>query len=98
MFEVGKPNKKFKEIVESENMGVQKKIAVESSDLTELLPVNKEYFHYMGSLTTPPCTEGVKWFVMKHPVEVSQDDLDALNKIMPNNSRPIQDPNGRLAQ
>jgi carbonic anhydrase len=98
MYKVGKPNKKFKEIVESENMGMKKKIAVESSDLTELLPVNREYFHYMGSLTTPPCTEGVSWFVMKHPVEISQKQLDDLNKLMPNNARPIQDPNGRVAQ
>ena len=98
LFEVGNPNEKFKKIIDSTNMDIEKKRAVEAGDITELLPVNREYFHYMGSLTTPPCTEGVNWFLMKNPVEVSQEDLDALVASMPNNARPIQDPKGRVAQ
>ncbi len=49
------------------------------------------YYIYEGSLTTPPCTEGVNWFVRKEAIEVSAAQLDALKKAMPaNNARPVQ--------
>jgi carbonic anhydrase len=51
---------------------------------------------YTGSLTTPPCTEGVKWSVMVNPIEMSQAQLDAFTKIIENNNRPVQSLNGRL--
>ena len=46
-----------------------------SYNVSELLPKSKEYFHYIGSLTTPPCTEGVKWFVLREPVSISQSQV-----------------------
>ncbi len=63
----------------------------------ELLPNDREYYRFSGSLTTPPCSEGVQWLVMKSPVSVSQEQLQAFDAAMhhhPNN-RPIQPVNAR---
>ena len=65
-------------------------------DLAAFMPSKPEHYLYMGSLTTPPCTEGVMWVVMKQPVGLSQDQLDIFNRLYPRNSRPIQPANGRL--
>ena len=98
LFKEGKSNKVFKEIVDTADKSDEEKYIIEAGDITSLLPENKEYFHYMGSLTTPPCTEGVNWYVLKHKVEVSKEDLSALNKAIIYNSRPIQDAAGRVAR
>lgn len=61
-----------------------------------LLPADKSYYHYVGSLTTPPCTEGVQWYVMKKPIEASAEQIAKFSEIMPpNNARPVQPLNGR---
>lgn len=62
----------------------------------EILPANKEYFRFSGSLTTPPCTEGVKWLVLKTPIEMSESQLKDFTAVMPKNNRPLQDINSRL--
>jgi len=65
-------------------------------DINNFLPTDKGYYSLMGSLTTPPCTEGVKWFVLKTPVEATQAQIDKLISTMPkNNNRPVQPLNGR---
>ncbi|MFQ2102911.1 carbonic anhydrase [Aeromonas rivipollensis] len=63
----------------------------------QLLPTQRDYYRFSGSLTTPPCSEGVRWLVMKQPVQVSQAQIDAFKAVMhhPNN-RPVQPLNGRL--
>ena len=65
-------------------------------DLNQLLPEKKDYFTYMGSLTTPPCSEGVLWMVFKNPVAVSPDQVSIFSKLYKNNARPIQPGNTRL--
>ncbi|HRP97949.1 MAG TPA: carbonic anhydrase family protein [Rhodocyclaceae bacterium] len=65
-------------------------------DLASLVPASPAHFLYMGSLTTPPCTEGVLWVVMKEPVRVSDEQLDVFARLYPRNGRPIQPPHGRL--
>ncbi len=65
-------------------------------DLNELLPVERGYYTYMGSLTTPPCTEGVLWVVMQRPVQVSSAQIDIFSRLYPMNARPIQQTAGRL--
>jgi carbonic anhydrase len=61
-----------------------------------LLPDNKEYMYFNGSLTTPPCSEGVRWYVLKRAVPVGREQIAAFLKCMgyPNN-RPLQDVNAR---
>lgn len=65
-------------------------------DLTNLLPENRGYYSYMGSLTTPPCSEEVLWLVMKQPVQVSPEQVTIFSRLYRNNARPIQPANGRL--
>ena len=60
-----------------------------------LLPNDRSYFTYAGSLTTPPCTEGVSWFVLNSHTTISSQQLTAFAKIYPMNARPIQPTNGR---
>ena len=67
-------------------------------DLTRILPETRQYFSYMGSLTTPPCTEGVLWLVFKQPVQVSQDQIEIFSRLYRNNARPIQPNNSRLVK
>jgi carbonic anhydrase len=64
-------------------------------DPSELLPADRSYFSYVGSLTTPPCTEGVRWFVLKDPVTVSSSEIGTFTKLYPGNARPLQPVNGR---
>jgi carbonic anhydrase len=65
-------------------------------DLGALLPAERSYFTYMGSLTTPPCSEGVLWMVMKHPVQVSVEQIGIFSRLYPMNARPVQAASGRL--
>ncbi len=65
-------------------------------DLNQLLPENRKYFTYMGSLTTPPCSEGVLWIVMKQPVQATLDQLNLFARMYPMNARPIQAAGGRV--
>ncbi len=61
-----------------------------------LLPQDRRYFTYMGSLTTPPCNEGVLWMVMQQPVPVSPQQVDIFARLYPMNARPPQQVAGRL--
>ncbi len=63
--------------------------------LTEILPTSSHHYAYSGSLTTPPCTEGVQWIVLKEPMHVTQQDVDEFVHIIGHNARPIQPRRGR---
>ena len=67
-------------------------------DLNELLPKDQRYYQFMGSLTTPPCSEGVLWMVLKSPVTLAADQLKLFSQLFPNNARPIQASNGRVVR
>jgi carbonic anhydrase len=67
-------------------------VTVSASDL---LPADQSYYRYNGSLTTPPCTEGVKWFVMAAPVALSSDQIASFEALYSNNYRPVQPLNAR---
>jgi carbonic anhydrase len=54
------------------------------------LPAGKHYHHYIGSLTTPPCSEGVRWIVMNEPIELSQAQIEKFKTVFPHNARPVQ--------
>ncbi len=63
---------------------------------TDFLPANRDYYRFGGSLTTPPCSEGVRWLLMKNAVTVSADQVETFAHLMhhPNN-RPVQPVNAR---
>ena len=62
----------------------------------DLLPHETTLFNYSGSLTTPPCSEGVNWNVMSTPIQASAEQLHAFSAIMGNNNRPVQQMHSRL--
>lgn len=81
------------------NLPLERNREVEAASLidpTKLLPDDPRYITYMGSLTTPPCTEGVLWIVMKTPVQVSAEQIAIFSRLYPMNARPVQPDNGRL--
>lgn len=67
-------------------------------DATSLLPANLAYYQFSGSLTTPPCSEGVTWQVLMKPVSISSSQLKHFYKAYKLNARPIQPLNGRIIQ
>lgn len=64
----------------------------------QFLPKNVSYYNYSGSLTTPPCSEIVNWFVLKTPVEISKAQLDKFASIFKKSARPIQPLHGRVVK
>ncbi|AHV34069.1 carbonic anhydrase [Aeromonas hydrophila YL17] len=98
MFEPGKANGALSQVWQSlpAKAGEQRQLK-EAVSAEQLLPAKRDYYRFSGSLTTPPCSEGVRWLVMKQPVQVSQAQIDAFKAVMhhPNN-RPVQPLHGRL--
>ena len=68
----------------------------EKFDIGSMLPRSLPYYKYAGSLTTPPCSEGVSFYILAIPLEISQAQLNAFQKIFPLNARPIKPVNGRM--
>jgi carbonic anhydrase len=64
-------------------------------NIEALLPDIRTHYRYEGSLTTPPCSEGVTWFVLATPVELSTAQIAAFRAVLSGNSRPVQPLNGR---
>ncbi|NPA68810.1 MAG: carbonic anhydrase family protein [Chlorobi bacterium] len=64
-------------------------------DVMSLLPDNKSYYYYSGSLTTPPCSEVVNWYMFVKPVTASEKQIKKLSEILNDNYRPVQKLNGR---
>jgi carbonic anhydrase len=63
-----------------------------------LVPQNTAYYTYTGSLTAPPCTEGVTWIVLKTPIEISPAQIEAFAELFPHDVRPTQPLNGRVIE
>lgn len=65
-------------------------------DASGLLPADRSYYAFPGSLTTPPCTENVAWFVLKHQVSISAEEIEQFSQLYPHNARPTQPLYGRV--
>ena len=65
-------------------------------DPAEMLPARRDYYTYMGPMSSPPCSEGVLWLVMKQPVQASPAQMALFSRLYPLNARPIQPANGRI--
>ncbi|OYO30586.1 carbonic anhydrase [Janthinobacterium sp. PC23-8] len=83
-----------------DNLPPQKEKEVEvpgvSINIASLLPENRAYYSFSGSLTTPPCSEGVAWYVMKNAVPVSSAQIAQFGHVYKMNARPVQSANGRV--
>jgi carbonic anhydrase len=72
------------------NAGGEKTIADVQLSAADLMPKALDYYRYDGSLTTPPCSEGVQWMVLKEPIEISEEQIKTFQKLFPMNARPVQ--------
>lgn len=70
-------------------------VAGQTADAAEWLPARRGYFAYDGSLTAPPCTEGVRWLVLKQAQQLSAGQLARLKALIPDNARAVQPLHGR---
>ena len=97
MFREGRESKALARLWPLMPKGVGEKVGLPTSfAATSLLPANRSHYRFDGSLTTPPCSEGVRWLVMKNAVTASKDQLEAFSHVIhhPNN-RPVQQVNAR---
>ncbi|MDM7273034.1 carbonic anhydrase [Sulfurihydrogenibium azorense] len=95
-FKEGKANPELDKVFKNALKEEGSKVFDGSINLNALLPVVKNYYTYSGSLTTPPCTEGVLWIVLKQPITASKQQIELFKSIMKhNNNRPTQPINSR---
>lgn len=65
----------------------------------QLLPTGRDYYRFPGSLTTPPCSEGVQWLLLKQPTQASKEQLEAFKALFEHgNARPPQPLNARVVE
>lgn len=96
LFKQGKENATLKPVFARLPAQEGDKVALEGTiDVSALLPADHAYFSFPGSLTTPPCSEEVRWQVLKTPVEISGAQLAAFRKLYQMNARPVQPLNDR---
>ena len=80
-----------------DQIGTQIVVPDEEINVKDMLPSDRRYYYFNGSLTTPPCSEGVAWLVLKEPVEISQEQIAAFRAAMGfANNRPVQPVNTRV--
>ncbi len=67
-----------------------------AGNIVDMVPAEQSYYSYTGSLTTPPCTENVQWFVLSAPLTVSAEQIARFAELFPNNARPVQPLHDRI--
>ncbi len=96
LIQEGKPNELlntlWEQIPQTHDEVTASNIKINAS---KLLPENRAYYSYSGSLTTPPCTEGVKWHVLATPLEASLAQIEEFTEIYNVNARSLQPVNQR---
>jgi carbonic anhydrase len=97
LLDTGKENPLIKTLWDNlpKEKGKENVVAAVTISALELLPQNKAYYTFAGSLTTPPCSEDVTWYVLKTPVQISADAIARFARYYPMNARPVQPVNGR---
>ena len=96
LFKRGAPNPAWAPVLSHlPRPGEQLTVPELSLDLASLLPAQTGYYSFEGSLTTPPCSEGVSWMVLKTPVNIGADQLAEFRKLYHWNARPLQPGHGR---
>ncbi|MEO9469656.1 carbonic anhydrase family protein [Parasphingorhabdus sp.] len=98
MFEEGAANSELAKILAAvpASKSEPKTITGQSIDPNAMLPANRAVYRYMGSLTTPPCSEGVNWHVLRDPITASASQIAAFEKLMGDSARPVRALNNRL--
>lgn len=91
LFEIGEKNATMDVILDHLNQAEFEN----NANLLSLIPKSLNYYHYLGSLTTPPLTENVEWYVLIEPMTLSKQQLHRLTNIHNDNYREVQEINGR---
>lgn len=92
---VGKENPVLRAVFDSMPTKAGERVPLTSFDPTSLVPESKDSYRLVGSLTTPPCTEGVHWIILKQPIQISPHQLAEFHHIYKADARPVQPLNGR---
>jgi len=97
LLDTGKENRLIKTLWDNLPKEKGKETVVDAVKISavDLLPQNKGYYTFAGSMTTPPCSEDVTWFVLKAPVQVSAESIARFARFYPMNARPVQPVNDR---
>lgn len=98
LFKLGKENEALKPVFDNLPAISGKTALLNDFNPADILPADPAYYAYTGSQTTPPCSEELKWQVMKTPIEISYRQLAAIKALYNNNVRPLQPVNGRRVQ
>jgi len=96
MFDMGGANKQLADLTESLPKRNEIVTLAHPFAVKDMLPSYSAYYRFNGSLTTPPCSEGVRWFVLKEAKSLSENQEQALSGVMGHNNRPIQNKHARL--
>ena len=98
LMQEGKRNEALQLILESMPAiaGPEHTIEGVNVNMVQLLPVDQSAYQYFGSLTTPPCSELVRWIVFQQPIEISKEQAEEFAKVFPWNARPLQPLNRRF--
>lgn len=94
LFKEGESNESFQSILDQIKKDEKHEITF-NLDLTELMPESKNYYHYLGSLTTPPLTENAEWYIFSQQVELSKEQIEKFQAFYHDNNRNLQPLNGR---
>jgi carbonic anhydrase len=98
LFVIGKTNRFIAELLTHglpAKSGEEVDVAAQMINVADALTNTSRYYTYPGSLTTPPCTETVMWFVLHEYAQLSSEQFDAFRHVLGNNFRPGQRRNGR---
>jgi len=100
LLDAGKENRLIKTLWDNlpQDKGKERVVDAVKINALDLLPQNKGYYTFAGSLTTPPCSESMMWFVLKTPVQASAEEIARFGRIYPMNARPVQPRNDRDIQ
>ncbi len=98
MFEEGAANPELAKILAAAPTEKSERATISGQiiDPNGMLPADRAVYRYMGSLTTPPCSEGVNWHVLKEPITASADQIEAFEELMGDSARPVRALNNRL--
>lgn len=95
MFQEGEDNELFTEFLSHFPVHISEYVSERTIDVKKLLPPDLSYYYYKGSLTTPPCSEVVHWYILKTPRTASMEQIGKFRKILNNNFRPVMPLNDR---
>lgn len=95
LFKQGKHNPALAKVFDTLPAAGETQVLDDAFDPTPILPGKHGYYAFQGSLTTPPCSENVRWQVLKEPIEISREQIASFRQLYPMNARPTQPLNGR---